>query len=324
MADSPILWSIVFIVSIAVLSKSSDYFVTSSEKIGVHFNLPQFITGAIIVALGTSLPELAASIASVIYDTSEIVIGNVIGSNITNIFLILGVTGILGRNFKRSFEILKVDMPLLAVSALLLAITIWDQHFSIFEGIIFILGMILYITYSLSSDDIHKPFPLEGDLEEKEAEEYKERLPWTIWLWLVLSGVGIYFGATYTVESITKLSGMLMIGSEIIAVTAVALGTSLPELAVSITAARKNNPEMAVGNVLGSNIFNTFSVVGIASLFGSLTIPASILEFSLPMMLIATVIFLFMSLENQFTKWEGWALLLLYVYFIGQIIQSQL
>ena len=136
---------------------------------------------------------------------------------------------------------------------------------------------------------------------------------------LVVSAVFIFIGAKYTIESVIKLSEIFNLGKEIIAVSAVALGTSLPELAVSITAVRQGKPEIAVGNILGSNIFNTFVVMGVSTFFGALIIPQSILTFALPMMLIATLLFFFITQEKEVTKWEGYLLLLFYVFFIGKL-----
>ena len=121
------------------------------------------------------------------------------------------------------------------------------------------------------------------------------------------------------VEAIIKLSELLNLGKEVIAVSAVAFGTSLPELVVTISAVRKGKPEIAVGNVLGSNIFNAFAVMGIPALIGPLAIPASIITFSLPVMLIATVLFILMMQDRKIANWEGWLLLLFYVFFIVRL-----
>ena len=129
----------------------------------------------------------------------------------------------------------------------------------------------------------------------------------------------IYIGARYTVESVIELSKILNIGTEIIAMSAVTLGTSLHELMVTVSAVRRGNAEMAVGNILGSNIFNTFAVMGIPALFGALVIPQNIIAFGLPMMIIATLLFFFMTQEREITKWEGYILLLFYVFFIGKL-----
>ncbi|GAH33655.1 unnamed protein product, partial [marine sediment metagenome] len=125
-----LIWIIVFVVSLFVLIKASDYFTHSAEKIGLFFGIPLFIVGATIVAVGTSLPELISSIFAVLRNSSEIVVGNVVGSNVANIFLVLGIAAIVGRRMKLTYELIHVDLPLLIGSAFLLAVTIWDGIFS--------------------------------------------------------------------------------------------------------------------------------------------------------------------------------------------------
>ncbi|MCH7760911.1 calcium/sodium antiporter [candidate division TA06 bacterium] len=308
MSDS-IIWIIIFIVSLFILIKASGYFTDSAEKIGLFFDIPDFIVGVTIVAIGTSLPELVTSIIAVSRGSSEIVVGNVVGSNITNIFLVLGIAGIVGKKIKLTYEIVHVDLPFLLGSAFLLAMTIWDGVFTLPESILCIASMIIYIVYTIKTVK-----------KNRDDEIKKEKKPdWKPFVILVLSSIFIYLGAKYTIESIIQLSEIFQIGKEIIAVSAVALGTSLPELAVVISTARKGKLEMAVGNVLGSNIFNSFAVMGIPAFMGTLTIPNSILTFSLPIMLIATLLYFFITLGKEITKWEGWLLIIFYIFFIGKL-----
>jgi cation:H+ antiporter len=155
---------------------------------------------------------------------------------------------------------------------------------------------------------------------ELEMKEKKRDLKKSTLLMTVLSAFFIYLGAKYTVESIIQLSEILSIGKEIIAASAVALGTSLPELIVSATAAREGKAELAIGNILGSNIFNSFTVMGVSSLFGTLLIPQSILTFALPIMLVATILYVFMTQDKQITQWEGGLLLIFYIFYIGKLV----
>jgi cation:H+ antiporter len=136
-----------------------------------------------------------------------------------------------------------------------------------------------------------------------------------------VSAFFIFLGGKYTIESVIKLSELLRIGTEIIAASVVALGTSLPELTVTITAARHGRPEIAIGNVLGSNVFNALAVMGIPALLGPLVIPYNIITFGIPMMLIASLLFFFMAQDKEITQWEGWLLLIFYVFFIGRLFK---
>ncbi len=313
MAESLILWIGILVASLAVLAKSSDYFTDSAEVIGKYFKLPAFIIGVTIVAIGTSLPELVSSLFAVFNGASEIVVGNVIGSNITNIFLVLGITAILSKKITILHELVRVDLPLLVGSAFLFAFTIWDGVFSLFEALLFIFGVIFYLVYTMSTQDKHEDVSAEKKIRK---DLQKEKLSSKTWGIFIISSIFIFIGAKYTINSVIQLSELLNLGTEIIAISAVALGTSLPELMVSITAARKGKAEIAVGNILGSNIFNTFAVMGIPALFGVLIIPQSILSFGLPLMLAATLLYFFITQDNEITKWEGWMLIMFYVFFV--------
>jgi cation:H+ antiporter len=313
-----IIWIGIFIVSLGVLIKSSDYFTESAEKIGIHFGIPAFIVGVTIVAFGTSLPELVSSLIAVFAGSSEIVAANVIGSNIANILLVLGIAAIIAKKFTISHEIESVDLPMLIGSAFLLFMMCLDGKFTFGEGIIMLLGIILYIMYAISS---HKE-SLEKDDKHVEGIK-KENIGFSTWGILVTSVVFIFIGAKYTIDSVIVISDILDIGKDIIAVIAVALGTSLPELMVTVSAARKGNAEMAVGNVLGSNIFNSFMVMGIPALFapwfvseGYLKVSTELISFALPIMIIATLLYVFMTRDKKITQWEGWTLILVYVFFV--------
>ncbi len=292
-----------FIISIAVLLKGSDWFVDAAERIGLSLGISPFIIGVTIIAFGTSLPELAASIAAVMDGESQIVVGNVIGSNIANILLVLGLVAIVANEVKLKYRVMDIDIPLLVVSALLLWFVLQDLHVSTFEAILFLVALAVFLYNSI-----------EGD--EKIKKEDRLKAGWRAYGLLALGGVLVYLGAHYTVVAIEELSTILGIGSEVIALTLVALGTSLPEVVVSITAARRGNTSLAMGNVLGSNIFNTYAVMGIPALMGPLTIPASVVEFSLPLMVGATLLLAIIAVTNRISKWEGVMLFLVYCYFI--------
>ncbi len=316
-----IVWGLSLAFSLLVLVKASDLFTESAETIGTWLRLPPFVIGVTIVAIGTSLPELASSITSVIKGSSEIVIGNVVGSNIANIFLVLGVTAIIARKLNITYELIHVDLPLLISSAGLLAITVWDRTFSLGEAIICLIALVIYITFTMQSEKSGKDKEIKKEMKtEQKLLKKRAKLKFTTWFVLVLSAFFIYVGSEFTVSSIIELSNILGVGREIIAASAVALGTSLPELVVSISAARKGQPEIAVGNILGSNIFNSLAVMGVPAFFGVLIIPESILAFSLPVMLFATFLYFFTTQDRQITRWEGYMLVLFYVLYMGKLL----
>jgi len=310
------IWIAVFLVSLAFLIKSSDYFTDAAEKVGFFFKIPPFIIGVSIVAFGTSLPELVSSIYAVVRGSSAIVIGNVIGSNITNVFLILGLTAILGKRITLHYNIAYVDLPLLVGSAFLFGLMVGDRHFSLFEALLSIAGILIYLFYAVKNSS-EEP---SGKSDTRQASSGQDqKVMAKLVLTLVLSGVFIYFSAKYTVESIVRIAAMIKVGEAMIAASAVALGTSLPELVVSVTAARKGRPAIAIGNILGSNIFNTFAVMGIPALFGTLEIPSSMINYGMPIMIIATLLFFFITQQKRITRWEGMLLILFYLFYLGKL-----
>lgn len=319
------VWAVAFVASLFVLVKCSDWFVDSAETIGKFFHWPVFIIGVIIVAIGTSLPELASSLAAVFNGDSSIVVSNVLGSNSANIFLVFGLTALFGKNFKIKHDLMKTDLPFLIVSALMIVLMISDRKFTLAEAIICTGAMFFYIFQSLAQ----KKEP-EKEIKKSSAEEsvkkflvgtepLKVKLGIKPWILIILSPVGIALGAHYSIESVINLSKIIGIGTEIIAVTAIALGTSLPEVMVSISAARKGMPEMALGNVIGSNIFNTFAVMGIPGLIGRLEIPEGTITFVVPAFLAATGLFTVIMIDKRVFRVEGILMLGMYGYFIGHL-----
>lgn len=298
---------VVFVVSLTALVVASDWFIGSAEKIGTYMGIPSFIIGVTIVAFGTSLPELATSIAAVMSGSSEIVVGNVIGSNITNILLVLGISAFVAGNMKIDFDVMNIDMPLLFGSAFLLYFALYDLQFTLVEASIFIIALVVFLMNSFSG---------KKDNDEDKGDKPNAKT----YTMLVIGATLVYFGATYTILAMTEIATIMAIDPHIIALGAVALGTSLPEVVVSVKAAKAGNHGMAIGNVLGSNMFNTFAVMSIPRFFGDLKIPEDTLTFDTPFMLAATILFGMICLTRKISKWEGAMLIIFYVFFISQLV----
>ncbi len=305
-----LLFILIFLASITVLLIASDKFVDSAEKVGLAMGIPSFIIGVTIVAFGTSLPELATSIASVFSGSSEIVIGNAVGSNITNILLVLGAAAVYGKGIKIDYDVMNTDIPMLFGSAFLLYFALQDFTLSTMECLIFLGALAVFLLNSFR-----------GNKDEKIVKTKTSPKDWLI---LLIGSVAIYFSATYTIYAMEGAATLMEIPVHIISITIVALGTSLPEVIVSITAAKKGNHGMAVGNVLGSNIFNTYAVMAIPGLMGNLTIPEDTMSFSIPFMIVVTILFGIICLSKRISKWEGYMLLIFYVFFIGTLLEQQL
>lgn len=295
---------LIAVVSLAFLLFCSDKFIESAEKIGLSLGISPFIIGVTIVAFGTSLPELAASIASVYSGTSEIVVGNVVGSNITNILLVLGLTAMVGKQIVLDFDVWDVDMPLLIGSSLLLMFTLYDGELSLIESSLYLAALVGFLINSVTGNN-------DNSLEKNKVQIKDLAL-------LIFGGVGVFIGAKYTIFGIEEVSKMAGISPEIISLTFVALGTSLPEVVVSISAAKKGKHAIAVGNVLGSNIFNSYAVMSIPSFLGELAIPDNVISFSLPFMVAMTLLFGAITFSKRIGKWEGLLLLILYVFYIAE------
>ncbi len=311
-----IKYVLIFVVALAALLKASDWFVESAERIGLSFGISPFIIGVTIVAFGTSLPELASSIAGVMNGENEIVAGNVVGSNITNIVLVLGLVAIIAKRVPVDFK--TMDVPLLLGSAFILWFVLYDGNFEIWEAFLLLVCLIMFLINSFGSDD-----------SDNEGE--RPSSSWKDYALLLVGGLLVWLGAKFTIDAIQGICEITGISSGFVALTLVSLGTSLPEVVVSISAARKGQSGIAVGNVIGSNIFNTYAVMGIARMFFSPStetpifgIEPEILSFNLPMMVVLTVLLGFMSLTGKISRWEGGLFLVFYIFFLTKSILSQI
>ena len=315
--DSLPLLLLIFALSLVTLVKASDFFTDAAETLGLALGLPPFIVGVTIVSMGTSLPELLSSLVGIFQGAPEVVASNVIGSNIANICLVVGTAAIMSTKILRvMYNLISVDLPLFVGSAFLFALmALSDRTFTRGESLILVLGYVVYLFYILKSSD-EEAQGQAGATDSPPAGAARSLREVPI---LVLSGIFIFIGANYTIESLIQISDRLNIGRDVIAISAVALGTSLPELIVTINAALKGKAELAVGNVVGSNIFNIFVVIGIPGLFKSLPVSEQILAYSVPTLLAASLLMFFIVQDNKITTWEGWLFIMLYAWFIGTI-----
>ena len=300
-------YSFVLILALGVLLKASDWFVEGAENIGRGLGISPFVIGVTIVAFGTSLPELATSIAAVVSGNSSVVIGNVVGSNVTNILVVLGLTSVFGKTIKFGHNIMDIDMPLLFISAVLLYFFIQDLKLSPLEIALLMIAMVSFLIGSLKG----------------ESQEVILKTPLRVldFVKVIGGGILVWLSADYTIQAIEVISFGLGVAPDIIALTAVAMGTSLPEIVVSISAIKRGQAGIAVGNVLGSNIFNTYLVMSIPALFGELEIPSSFEEIFVPIMVGVTAIFGFIAHSGRISRWEGIALIIFYIFFLSEVVR---
>jgi cation:H+ antiporter len=304
----------IFVVSVGLLIASAKFFTGAAETLGYRFGLSSFVVGVVIVSVGTSLPELISSILSVRSGSSEIVPGNIIGSSLSNILFVLGLTVVLSQNrIDLGAQYIYIDLNYLAGAALILVVTMFDGVVHAPEAIIGLLAYGAYVFYLLragnsqaSSDALPHP------------PETSSSLGWAIGV-LLASGVVIFLSANQTVDSLGKIAETLGVSKAIVSMTLLSIGTTLPECVVSVSAARAGKAGLAVGNVLGSCIFNALVIPGVASFFGSLSVPEELLHFSLPFYAAVTLLFYLLTQDKKISPFEGALLLLIYALFMGKV-----
>ncbi|MCH8886266.1 MAG: calcium/sodium antiporter [SAR324 cluster bacterium] len=336
------------VVSMGVLLVAADRFVVGTEDIGNVLGVSPFIMGITVLAVGTSFPELITALYAVEEGKSEIVIGTVLGSNIANILLILGVTAILAKSFTITWDLLHGDLPILFGSLLLMGFVIYPvsiEDQKLFQGlatqisqtgsgdaggrafitfgesIILLAGYVLYLYYYTLRHQEEVAKGKAGDPQERPKFKYMSLV------WVLVGLAGVLVGAKFTVDFAVDLAGKLNLGNEVVAASMIAFGTSMPELVVSISASRRGNFEMVLGNVTGSNIFNTFVVIGIPGLVApfmgdgvSLKVGEdSILLLQFPFYAATLALFLVVVLDKTLTRTEGWIIFMAYVLFISKL-----
>ena len=309
--------SLIFIVSLLVLLVSARFLTGAAEKLGLHFGLSSFVIGVFIVGIGTSLPELVAGVLSGLAGNSEIVSGNVLGANISNIFLILGLIAALSRKgIDLGGGYIMVDLNFLIGSSLLLGLIMMDGEIAFSEGIFLLATYAIYSHFLLRNG---KQRLVETDGTNPPIDTV---FPFKALLILLASGAGIYFGADHTVLSIIEIAGHLAVPPSLISLTLLSMGTTLPELAVSITAIRQGKSVIAVGNILGSCVFNALVIPGTVSGFGAIHVPEFLIGFFLPLFVVASVLFYLLTQDKKISRSEGLLFLVFYAYFISRAVAS--
>ena len=299
---------ILLFVGFAMLIKGADWFVDGSSGIATKFKIPQLVIGLTIVAMGTSAPEAAVSIAAALKGNADITIGNIVGSNILNILIILGISALI-TPLAVAKSTIKVEIPFMIVVTLLLLGMGYNGTISLLEGIILLLVFLVYLGYL---------FLLAKNDKNKDEENIKDVSIWKALIWTVVGLVLIVYGSNVTVDAATKIAQIVGLSERFIGLTIVALGTSLPELFTSVSAARKGNADIAIGNIVGSNIFNILFVIGVSAAI--VPVPfANGFRFDTIIAIAAAILLLLCSLKDKKLKrWSGILMLLSYAaYFVA-------
>ncbi|MCH5248606.1 MAG: calcium/sodium antiporter [Lachnospiraceae bacterium] len=261
-----LLQLLLLVVGFVMLVKGADWFVDGASKVAEIFGIPQLVIGLTIVAMGTSLPEAAVSTSAALKGSAEITIGNVVGSNIMNILLILGITSVISP-LAVQLSTIKYEIPMvIGASVLLAGLGLLDTTVGRIDGIILLLGMVLYLAYLFKMAKKGQAEALEKEEAAEDGNNSGKKDSIIKQVLLILVGASlIVLGSNVTVDAATELALIFGMEERIIGLTIVAFGTSLPELVTSATAAIKGKADIAVGNIVGSNLFNLLFVVGIAA-----------------------------------------------------------
>ena len=290
-----------------LLVKGADWFVDGASGLARKLGIPQLVIGLTIVAMGTSLPEAAVSISAALRGNAEITIGNIVGSNILNILSILGVTALIA-TLKVADSTVRYEIPfMIVVTFVLLWLGYTGGQVTWLEGVILWVLFLLYLRYLYM-------MAKKGKEEEREVEQ----LSTAKIIGLILAGVVmIVAGSNFAVEGASNLAKALGISQRFIGLTIVALGTSLPELVTSVSAARKHNADIAIGNIVGSNIFNILFIVGTTALITPVTFASGFVVDTLIAAAVGILLFVCVARTKELRKKAGIVMLLAYIlYFL--------
>ena len=306
------------IIGFILLIKGADFFVDGASSIAVKLGVPQLVIGLTIVALGTSAPEAAVSISAAVDGNNGISIGNVIGSNIMNVLVILGVTSVITTLTVKAATV-KVDIPVMIGATLLMLLWgVIGGTINKVTGIVFLLGLATYIGYLIW-------YAKTTDASD-EGEGIKDLKLWMIPLF-ILGGLGaIVLGSKLAVLGASNLAKVFGVSDRLIGLTIVALGTSLPELITSITAARKGNADIAIGNIVGSNIFNILFILGMTSVLIDLPFRAKGANFLIDgiiALIVAVLLLVLVFKEKKLGRGEGILMLLGYAAYFTYLLLFQ-
>ncbi|TMP52179.1 calcium/sodium antiporter [Pseudoalteromonas sp. S1612] len=315
---------VILILGFAALVWSADRFVYGAAALAKNFGVPTLIVGLTVVAMGSSAPEMMVSASAALANKTDTAVGNAVGSNITNILLVLGITALL-RPLSVSSSTLKREIPLV----LLVSIATWyifsDNYFSFFEGAALLFGFVIFIGglifVSLRAKNQDDPFVSEACDEVPDNVPTKKAV-----FWLVVGMILLPVSSHFLVGSAVDIAKYFGLSDLVIGLTIIAIGTSLPELAASIAGVLKNEDDLALGNIVGSNIFNILAVLPLAGLINPSVIDASVANRDVLIMIGATLALIAMSLnfrgQRRINRVEGGLLIVAFMIYQGYIFSQ--
>ncbi|MGN0311927.1 MAG: calcium/sodium antiporter [Lachnospiraceae bacterium] len=304
---------IILIIGFILLIKGADYFVEGSASVAKKLKVPSFIIGMTIVAMGTSAPECAVSIAASLKNSNELAISNVVGSNMFNLMVVCGVCALMVP-LTIEASTLKREFPFsILVGILLLGLGATGMQVGRVEGVILLVIFAAFLYYMVMSALKQRK---EQEAQEEEVEEIKDIPTYLCVFYILIGAVAIAGGGDLVVDAASRIAVHFGMSQTLVGLTIVACGTSLPELVTSIVAARKNEVDMALGNVIGSNIFNILLVIGVAAAISPIAVIRANIIDMIAMTIMSLLVFVFTIKDKKISKMQGIVMLLVYLGFI--------
>jgi len=305
---------LIFIAAMTALIYGADFIIKESERIALHFDISHFIIGATLVAFGTSLPEMAASMIASYHGKSDLAVANVVGSVSFNITLVLGVVFLIAKKMNPDRDLFSKDSAWILMPVIIFLLMSFDGSISRVEGFLFLFMMIAYILFLFASAK-----------EELEIDEEltREKFNWLKALALLSIGFILTIGgANFVVESGSNIARMFGVSEWIIGLFLISLGTSLPELVVSLVAIKKGNADLSIGNIIGSNVANFSMVIGGASLLAPLSVSLQENAYDIGIMIAASIALLLILANKLYNKAGAVFLLLILALFVNNAITN--
>mgnify|MGYP004582560525 FL=1 len=300
---------LLLLIGFVLLIKGADFFVDGSSSLARIMKVPSVIIGLTIVAMGTSAPEASVSINAALAGSNDIAISNVIGSNLFNGLVVVGVCAFMA-GFKTNPEILKRDMPLNIIVTAILCIMLLDRHINRIEGIILLIGMAVYIAVMVISA-----------LKNRETTDECKILSLPKSLIFIIGGlIAVIFGGTLVVDNACLIAKDFGVSENFIGLTIIAIGTSLPELVTSITATRKGDSGLALGNAIGSNLFNILFILGMSATICPLNVLSESIIDCIILLVSAVILYVFARTKKTMNRWEGIVCVFLYVGYTAYLL----
>lgn len=305
------------ILSLFALYIGAGWLVKGSTELALKARISNLVIGLTIVAFGTSAPELVVSLNASLSGQGDIAVGNIIGSNIFNIAVILGISAAI-HPLQAKRQLTRLDIPILIVATVVFTLLFWNGTLNRLEGCLFLAGIIIYTVFSLYYSRKH-----EKKIEEQTGELEKQPEPWYKDVLYIVGGLVILiFASNLLVNNAVSIAQELGVSEAVIGLTIVAAGTSMPELATSVVSALKKNPDIAIGNIVGSNLFNILAIAGTSSVVSPIA-AKNVNYVDLLVMLGLTLLLLPLVKSGQkISRAEGWALILVYLCYLAWLLRD--